>query len=583
MESKLINYDIFIDKRPDMEVHTEASINSCINSAYVLLDGECASLISKVEQFNYNESGIIPDRDKNDILYRTDFELGQLQEALVFQVQYVLNMGNDFTIGGGSYSIGNVNSSYNRPEGRELIAPGVYKLLSNARVYNLNAFGSFNQKDPNNIPLSTSKEIMERVKNEYVAINQPNAQVGQVAYVNQSNQVDFGNPEDLQITTYNTQRIAGPEGYRTNYYRIDNVPNIAFFGPDMDGTFSAVHREEMIEKIQGVLDITLTKEEIYNAIYASGIEWSPEILYRKGWIVQRVNELNYLLYFECLKDNINKDPLDPNNEEYWKKLTTQEIDLNLIVEQLKPYIDQQLPPLVKEEVDKQLNELPTTNYIQETKDQVLSFVNQTDYEAYKKANNLIDDDFEDIQVDTSNIAYKDKRNIFQQENDFEGGINIKSAVRFIGENDRLDYVYYPDNGRLTAISQEAKNIVGDFQLTTKDFVLEQSTKIVGVDTLRFYQKEVDLPTTNLQNVELWSNIDLSKIVSIQVWLKRTNDGPWMLIPNNDYSNTNFKLPFTVELRSSNGIGSLQMWRLWPTGNNKWVKARINILYNGGLI
>lgn len=247
MESKLINYSIFIEKRPDMEVHTEVAINSCINSAYVLLDGECASLISQVDKFN-----MVDDRsqlDTNNVLYRTDFELGQLQEALVFQVQYVLNMGNDFTIGGGSYSIGNINSSYNRPEGRELIAPGVYKLLSNARVYQLNAFGSFSNQNTNEIPLSTSKEIMERVKNEYVAQNQPDAQVGNVAYINQSKQVAFGAPQDLQITTYNTNRIAGPEGYRNNFYEIDSVPNIAFFGPDYNGTYSAVHRQEMIDYV----------------------------------------------------------------------------------------------------------------------------------------------------------------------------------------------------------------------------------------------------------------------------------------------------------------------------------------------
>lgn len=247
MESKLINYSIFIEKRPDMEVHTEVAIVSCINSAYVLLDGECASLISQVDKFN-----MVDDRSQLDTtheLYRTDFELGQLQEALVFQVQYVLNMGNDFTVGGGSYSIGNINSSFSRPEGRELIAPGVYKLLSNARVYHLNAFGSFSNQNTNEIPLSTSKEIMERVKNEYVAQNQPNAQVGNVAYINQSKQVAFGSPQDLQITTYNTNRIAGPEGYRNNFYEIDSVPNIAFFGPDYNGTYSAVHRQEMIDYV----------------------------------------------------------------------------------------------------------------------------------------------------------------------------------------------------------------------------------------------------------------------------------------------------------------------------------------------
>ena len=258
MESKLINYSIFIEKRPDMEIHTEVAIVSCINSAYVLLDGECASLISQVDKFN-----MVDDRsqlDTNHELYRTDFELGQLQEALVFQVQYVLNMGNDFTVGGGSYSIGNINSSYSRPEGRELIAPGVYKLLSNARVYHLNAFGSFSNQNTNEIPLSTSKEIMERVKNEYVAQNQPNAQVGNVAYINQSKQVAFGSPQDLQITTYNTNRIAGPEGYRNNFYEIDSVPNIAFFGPDYNGTYSAVHRQEMIDYVNQNVGESLGQE-----------------------------------------------------------------------------------------------------------------------------------------------------------------------------------------------------------------------------------------------------------------------------------------------------------------------------------
>ena len=90
---------------------------------------------------------------------------------------------------------------------------------------------------------------MERVKNEYVAQNQPNAQVGNVAYINQSKQVAFGSPQDLQITTYNTNRIAGPEGYRNNFYEIDSVPNIAFFGPDYNGTYSAVHRQEMIDYV----------------------------------------------------------------------------------------------------------------------------------------------------------------------------------------------------------------------------------------------------------------------------------------------------------------------------------------------
>lgn len=488
MESKLINYDIFIEKRPDMEVHTETSINSCINSAYVLLDGECASLISRVEQFNFNENGIIPDRDTKDILYRTDFELNQLQEAIVFQVQYVLNMGNDFTIGGGSYSIGNVNSSYNRPEGRELIAPGVYKLLSNARVYNLNAFGSFNQKDPNNIPLSTSKEIMERVKNEYVAINQPNANIGTIAYVNQSNQVDFGNPEDLDITTYNTQRIAGPEGYRTNYYSIDNVPNIAFFGPDMDGTFSAVHREEMIKAINDKYGDYFTKEEVLNIVYASGVAWRSDLDYRVDWIVQIVNNKNELLYYQALKDNINKNPLDNANREYWKELTTQQIDLNLIVEQLKPYIDQQLPPLVEEEVKEQLEALPTANYIQETKDQILSFNTIEDYKQFKTINNLSDSDFQDIEKDyltrEETISKLDEKVDLTTTQTITGDKIIENLTinnrLFLGEDkDNPNYYYDNTTGKLLTNTNSFTN---PNELVSKEYIENQ---IIDIKTLSY--------------------------------------------------------------------------------------------------
>lgn len=478
MESKLISYEIFIDKRPDMEIHTEASINSCINSAYVLLDGECASLISRVEQFNFNENGLNPNRDTNDTLYRTDFELGQLQEALIFQVQYVLNMGNDFTIGGGSYSIGNVNSSYNRPEGRELIAPGVYKLLSNARVYNLNAFGSFNQVDKELIPLSTSKEIMERVNKEYVSINQPNAQVGQVAYVNQSNKVDFGNPQDLQITTYNTQRVAGPEGYRTNYYEIDNVPNIAFFGNDLNGTYSAVHRGEinnlvidLVHKIN-INDLNgLTKEQIYNAIYASGILWNSQIEYKKDWIVQIVNNKNELLYYQALQDNININPLNDNGT-IWKKIETQEIDLNVLMEQIKPL----LPPLVQEAVDK----LPNVEFISEATGEVIEFYGDNEQDindkvqAYCNTYGISQNDYlKEIQEEPKDYYTQEEVNDLlselahlREQNTFENINTFNDSVIF-GDN---DYEYDKASGKLLAQSPKAQTIVNNNQLVTKAYI-----------------------------------------------------------------------------------------------------------------
>ena len=249
-----------------------------------------------------------------------------------------------------------------------------------------------------------------------------------------------------------------------------------------------------------------------------------------------------------------------------------------------------IKPIRKSGIYEMGKDLSVIDYRQETAGQVMLFKSQEDYELFRDRNGLTDADFEDVDINTGgggdleNIAYQDKKNIFQQENNFESNVNIKSSTKFIGENERIDYAYDPNSGRLEAVSLEAKDIIGDFQLATKDFVLDKTTKILGVDsTLRFYQKEVNLPAANLKYVVLWKNIDLSNIVSIQVWLKRTNNGPWMLIPNNDYSSNNFKLPFTVELSSSNGIGELQMWRLLPTDSNTWVKARINILYNGELV
>ena len=230
----LLTIQEFLKRRPDMEVHMESAIQSAINSSFILLDGECAGLISKVQ--SYMESAEI--LDPNNEYYRNDFELSQLIEALTSQTQYSLNLGNDYSIGGGSYSIGNINSSYNRPEGRDIVAPGVYKLLSNARVYNLNVGIGVSQNqeyyiegtDPADKHISISK-----AQADFVAKYQPNAEVGNVAYVNESKIVSFSRPQDLEIGTYNTNRIAGGEGHRNNYYEIDNVPDIAFLDQMIEG------------------------------------------------------------------------------------------------------------------------------------------------------------------------------------------------------------------------------------------------------------------------------------------------------------------------------------------------------------
>ena len=70
----LLTIQEFLKRRPDMEVHMESAIQSAINSSFILLDGECAGLISQVQA--YRDSG---ESDINNEYYRSDFEISQLK------------------------------------------------------------------------------------------------------------------------------------------------------------------------------------------------------------------------------------------------------------------------------------------------------------------------------------------------------------------------------------------------------------------------------------------------------------------------------------------------------------------------
>ena len=388
----LLTVQEFLKRRPDMEVHMENAIQSAINSSFILLDGECAGLISQVQA--YKESG---ENDTNNEYYRNEFEISQLIEALTSQTQYSLNLGNDYSIGGGSYSIGNINSSYNRPEGRDIVAPGVYKLLSNARVYNLNVGIGVKQNqdhylegiDPADKHISISK-----AQADFVAKYQPNAAIGNVAYVNESKMVSFSRPQDLQIGTYNTNRIAGGEGHRNNYYEIDSVPNIAFFGNNDRGTYSAIERGEVKQILN---DNYLTKEQTLRVIYASGIVWNSRLNYERGWITQEVVN-NVLYWYEALEDNTNKRP--SQNPSVWRQLEAQSIDLNAIVEQMKPYIDAEITQEVAQQIIEQLNNLPTLEYVEQNREQVLFFNSEQDFINFKNETGTTDRDFENVPFET---------------------------------------------------------------------------------------------------------------------------------------------------------------------------------------
>ena len=398
----LLTVQEFLKRRPDMEVHMENAIQSAINSSFILLDGECAGLISQVQA--YKESG---ENDTNNEYYRNDFEISQLIEALTSQTQYSLNLGNDYSIGGGSYSIGNINSSYNRPEGRDIVAPGVYKLLSNARVYNLNVGIGVKQNqdhylegiDPADKHISISK-----AQADFVSKYQPNAAVGNVAYVNESKMVSFSRPQDLQIGTYNTNRIAGGEGHRNNYYEIDSVPNIAFFGNNDRGTYSAIERGEVKQILN---DNYLTKEQVFRVVYASGIVWNSRLNYERGWITQEVVN-NVLYWYEALEDNTNKRP--SQNPAIWKQLETQKIDLNAIFNQMKPYIDTEITDQVREQLLEAINNLPTIEYIEQNREQVLFFNSEQDFINFKNETGTTDRDYETLPFNATPTDYEEVRN-----------------------------------------------------------------------------------------------------------------------------------------------------------------------------
>lgn len=135
-KQEILTVEAFLEERPDMECHTELAIQSAIYTSASLINSFCNGKVQEVWDY-YDLHKDDPTQDTTNPLYRTPTQLSYLKEAFVFQTQYTLNIGNDFSQGGGSYSIGNVNSSFSRPIDRDVLAPAVDTLLQKAGVYQL--------------------------------------------------------------------------------------------------------------------------------------------------------------------------------------------------------------------------------------------------------------------------------------------------------------------------------------------------------------------------------------------------------------------------------------------------------------
>ena len=202
----ILTIEEFKQYRPDMAIHTDSSIQSAIYQAAGILDSETNGLLNKVWEHNQTD----PDFTINSELKRTEWELSQIKEAMIVQTQYMLNMGNDLTTGGGSYSIGNINASWSRPVDREIVAPGVYKLLQNARVYQLQNYGFENYKavEKCNENKYDTECITRNIGDKlYVALDQGKEASGNVAVVGTSGIVNFANPNDLNFSNFSATRI----------------------------------------------------------------------------------------------------------------------------------------------------------------------------------------------------------------------------------------------------------------------------------------------------------------------------------------------------------------------------------------
>lgn len=298
MENNLLKNFLTIEdfrkERPRMSIMNDEEIQEALNIATTMLDGICNGLISLVVQYSLSREV----KDPNNNLYRTDFELNQLKNAIVFQTHYVLNLGNDFTIGSNSASTGGINYSFQRPEARQELAPGVKEFLSRARVYELTNIGFANERcesaKPRLLECLLTKEDAERA---FLEKFQPNVPQGSIASISQGHTIEFINPANTNWHTTTAKKILDIDG---EYREIDKIKDIAFFGKSSDKA--------------------MTRQEIYNAIWYS-LFWNETVAYPNEAIIRYYDYNKNLVYtFKSNQDNnINHNPLTDNKDNFWWK------------------------------------------------------------------------------------------------------------------------------------------------------------------------------------------------------------------------------------------------------------------------
>lgn len=218
----------FLQLRPAMSTFDDNEIQECINTSTELLNALCNGLVEQV--INYN---LVADRttlDTANELYRTDFEFKQLKLAIVLQTQYTLNLGNDFSQGSQSMSTGGLNASFQRPENRDVYAPGVKELLRIARVY---VFQEWGLKFQNSLMGGEDIDLSNYYNKDdsntrFVAYYQPNSPVNSIAVINANNMVSFTDPTTINFANYQAQQVLDPTD--NQYKSVGDIINSAWIG-----------------------------------------------------------------------------------------------------------------------------------------------------------------------------------------------------------------------------------------------------------------------------------------------------------------------------------------------------------------
>lgn len=463
--NKLVSIEIFKEERPAMVVFQDEEIQEAILSSFNLINGECANLPLQVLNYNIGQLEPIPVPPSNaSDLYRTEFELDQFRQAVITQTQYTLNMGNDFSQGSSTMSTGGFSATVQRPEKRDVLAPGVLKFLQNARLYQMQVYTNKTNLIDCNIECESPYITKDQADAKFVEKYQDRVKPGAICVINDQNIVSFQDPNTVSFKSMDADRILDTDG---QYKPIHDIDNLAFYGPDGD---DATTHNEMIDYVSArkfynpnfsysagdvvvtydsnrnkldywrsnqdnnlnhdpILDNTsffwwtpvvdndlqaktiwdpvnqvykminqfdaeyfggLNKQQIYDAINASGTSWDPALRYRKGFVVIFVDSNNGLGWYESLQDdNTNHNP--ETETTWWKKLPTPIVDVNDIILQITPYLDQEITKKVDAEIQKY-----ATQSVGEYEGTIFEFDDQGAFAAFiaknpKLSANMFDD------------------------------------------------------------------------------------------------------------------------------------------------------------------------------------------------